>query len=301
MKRRALDRIDELVGDADYRSREQAVADSWRVALFAVHPALRDAHEAHRRDVVERVNGARRSESLRTAQAPTAQSVHRSRLVLRVLFVAAIVLGMLAVALVAISRTGRTALSLNDGMLLAGTLSVLSVAMLWALERKRRSGEIWGSHASARAAMFLGSLWLLFGAGVVVFRLGEVDRHEPHSVVLGLIMFGASGIAALVLWRIGVSSAKTRPAGGKNLIVSGLVDPRDETTLFDALDEWWKGTSRDVITALGDDERQALREAHGAVLAQLRRTILITERDERSASREKIPSQWAEPRGGMPS
>lgn len=282
--RLTIDRIELLVGDADYPDAAAAVDDSWRVAVLASSPQLARERDQVRLRAVREAN-ARRSPGARVARAAT--HVHRA------LFIFALLLGATGVALVAISaRSGRSALALQDGVVIAGILTLVSIAILAWLEPMRASGSLWGSHAPARYLLVLGSIWMLFAGSVVVFRWEEVDRHEPAPVVVGLLLFALAGVAALILWRRALRADRTGGQTGIAFTTRDLVDAADAPVVFDALDAWWAATGPMLLAR----DREALAQVRATVLAQLRSTLYISEREERAALRRPTPPEWKERR-----
>ncbi len=279
-----IDRVELLVGDADYPDAETAVEDSWRVAVLASSPQHARERDRVRLQAVREAN-ERRAPGRSVARAAT--HLHRA------LFVFALVLGATGVALVAISaRSGRSALALQDGVVIAGILTLVSIGILAWLEPMRATGSLWGSHAPARYLLVLGVIWLLFAVSVVVFRWDEVDRNEPAPVIVGLLLFVVAGVAALFLWRRALRADRAGGQTGTAFTTRELVDPDDAPLVLEALDGWWAS----VGPALMARDRAALEQARATVLAQLRSSLYITEREERAALRRTAPPQWKERR-----
>lgn len=281
---RVRDRIDSLVENADYRDAESAIEDSWRIALLAASPAAVREREAARARAVDAANARRNSGARAVREATT---LHR------VMFFVAFLLGAAAVALIAISpRTGGTAFSLQEGAVLAGALALASVGIMFWLEPVRASGSLFGAHLPARYHLFFGLLWLLFAASVPVLRWDEVDRHDPLPVIAGLLMFVAAGAASLVLWRRALRADGAGKQSGVGVVTRGLVDDADAGEVFDALDAWWAAAG----PAAWESDRAGLEQARAVVLARLRDTRYITEREERAALRRTTPPAWKERR-----
>lgn len=279
-----LDRIDALVEDADYRDAESAVEDAWRVALLASDPRAARAREDARAAAVRAANARRR---------PDAPAVRSASTRHRVLFFVAFLLGAAAVAIIAISpRTGSAAFTLQEGALLAGVLAVASAGLLVWLEPLRANGSLWGGHLPARVHLFFAVLWLLFAASVVVLRWGEVDRHQPLPVIAGLLLFAVAGVIALVLWRRGLRADRSGTQSGVGRLTRDLVDDADAAEVLAALDAWWAAAGAAAVAA----DRGGLEQARAAVLAKLRGTLYITEREERAALRRPAPPEWKERR-----
>ncbi len=279
-----LDRIDALVEDADYRDAESAVDDAWRIALLASDPRAARAREDARTAAVRAANARRR---------PDATPVRSATTLHRVLFVVAFLLGAAAVAVIAISpRTGSAAFTLQEGALLAGALAVLSAGLLFWLEPLRANGSLWGGHLPARIHLFFAVLWLLFAASVVVLRWGEVDRYQPLPVIAGLLLFAAAGVAALVLWRRGLRADRSGTQSGVGRLTGDLIDEADAGEVLAALDAWWAAVGPAALAS----DREGLEQARAAVLAKLRGTMYITEREERAALRRTAVPEWKERR-----
>lgn len=281
---RVLDRIDALVEDADYRDAESAVDDAWRIAVLASDPRAARAREDARTAAVRAANARRR---------PDAPEVRGATTLHRVLFVIAFLLGAAAVAIIAISpRTGSAAFTLQEGALLAGVLAILSVGLLVWLEPLRANGSLWGGHLPARIHLFFAVLWLLFAASVVLLRGGEIDRHQPLPVIAGLLLFAVAGVVALVLWRRGLRADRSGTQSGLGRLTRDLVDDADAREVLAALDAWWAAAGPAALAA----DRGGLEQARAAVLAKLRSTLYITEREERAALRRTTPPEWKERR-----
>lgn len=281
---RVLDRIDALVEDADYRDAESAVEDAWRVAVLASIPGAARDREAARAAAVRAANARRQ---------PDAPVVRSATTVHRVLLVVAFLLGAAAVAVIAISpRTGGAAFTLQEGALLAGVLAVLSAGLLVWLEPVRANGSLWGGHLPARIHLFFGLLWLLFAASVVVLRWDEVDRHQPFPVIAGLLLFVVAGATALVLWRRARRADRSGLPSGPGRLTRDLLDEADAPDVLAALDAWWAAAGPVALAA----DSGGLEQARAAVLAKLRTTRYITEREERAALRRTAPPEWKERR-----
>ena len=271
-----IDRIEYLVDDADYPDSQAAIEDSWRVALLAVSRRAAREHDLLRQAVFRA-----------SAQHPTGATTgwHRGT------FIAALVLGMVAVALVTVSpRTGGAALSLQSGMLPAGLLAACSVGVLAWLEPRRASGALWGSHASARIHLVLAVVWLLFCTGAILFRWDETDRHQPLPVIAGVVLFVMSSAAALVLWYRGRVTARSGQPLRANSTESADVGGQDP--VFTELDQWWAKAGPEYF----ENDHEKVISARRSVLAYLHKTLLITERDRRRALRESTPPPWRERR-----
>ena len=281
---RTIDRIAYLVGEAAYPDARAALDDSWRVALLAAYPAAAKERARVRRAAVRAANARPRPD------ATSRRAVTRRY---RALYIAAIVLGATAIGLVAVSaRWGGPALRLQTGMLLAGALAVIAVAVFTWLEPRRASGALWGSHAPAVLYLFFAVLWLLFAASVVLFRWDEVDRYEPWPVVVGLLLFCLAGAAAIVLWRRAARADRQGRLAAARAATRDLRDVSDAAEVYAALDAWWM---RAGPSAVASDPIE-LEAARRAVLAHLRASKLITDRDERLALDGARPGAWRERR-----
>jgi len=281
---RARFRIESLVADADYRSAAEATADAANIALLSADPAAAKEREAARSAAVREAN-ARRG----TTSAPGRET----GLGHRVASISAMVLGALAVGLVALSpRTGSAAFTLQQGALVAGAIAAVAVSVMIWLEPRRASGELWGTHLPSRIHLFFGVVWIGFAGSVLVFRSGEIDRYEPWPVIIGLVLFFAAGVAALVLWGKGRSADRTGGQSGRAHVLRGLADLDDAPAVFDALDRWWAVAG---ARAMADDPERLLA-ARREVLAFLARSGLIDPAQEREAARVAAIREWKERR-----
>ncbi|MFT4296188.1 MAG: hypothetical protein QM582_12335, partial [Micropruina sp.] len=96
MDERTLGRIDLILFDADYRDPQDAVEDSWRVAVLAADPRLSAARERARVAAVQAAN---------TRRDPTGPPVLTSTTLHRVALGVALVAGVTAPALLTAPRT----------------------------------------------------------------------------------------------------------------------------------------------------------------------------------------------------
>ncbi|MBU4464917.1 MAG: hypothetical protein KKH75_03615 [Actinobacteria bacterium] len=277
-------RIESFVADADYRSADEAVADAMNIALLSADPAAAKAREVARAAAVREANADRGASTGTTRQAGLRH---------RVMSIAAMVLGAIAVGVIALSpRSGSAAFTLQQGAFVAGLIAVASVAIMIWLEPLRRSGELWGSNLPARVYFFFAVLWIGFAGSVVAFRWNEVDRYQPWPVIIGLVLFVLAGIAALVLWWQGRRLDRSGARSGRARALRGLVDDADAPAVFDALDRWW---AVEGPRARSSDEKQ-LFATHREVLAYLARTGLIDPSQERKAAQRKSVVEWKERR-----
>ncbi len=278
---RTLGRIDLILFDADYGDAQTAVADSWRVAVLASDPRRRADHERARTAAVRAANERR---------DPAAAKVRPTTAVHRALLAAAFLLGMVAVALVATPR--NSTITLQEAMLPAGLLAVLSVSLLWWLEPRRANGSLWGSRAPAIIHLAFGVLWLLTAAVAVTTRWGEVDPYHPLAQTSGLTMLACAGAAAIILWFHALQADHSGNQTGIARLTGDLVNPLDAAEVFDALDRWWSVAGPDAMQR----DRARVRTVRREVLARLRLAMLISERDERAASWAPEPERWTERR-----
>jgi uncharacterized membrane protein len=284
---KVMNRIDLLVADADYPDSATAIADASRVALLASRPEAAAERERVRVAAVRQANERRN---------PGGPAVRTAGTVERVLFVVAIVLGAVAIGLVALSpRTGTAAFTLESGALLAGIVALVSAGLFIWLEPVRANGELWGSHAPAALHLLFAILWIGFASSVVVFRWDEVtvDAYEPWPVILGLLCFVIAGIIAFVLWLRGRTAdlGAGRQTGVAHTM-RGLADPADAEALFAALDEWWAQAGPAAEAA----DREGLIVARGAVLEHLRAAMMIDAREEKKAAATTSFGDWKERR-----
>ncbi|MEP6481249.1 MAG: hypothetical protein ABJA94_04490 [Rhodoglobus sp.] len=277
-------RIESFIEDADYRSADEALADAMNIALLAADPAAAQAREVAQA-VAAREANARRG-------APT-KIARQAGLGHRVMSIAAMVLGALAVALIALSpRHGTPAFSLQEGAFVAGIIAVLSAGIMIWLEPLRRSGVLWGTNLPARLYLFFAVLWIGFAGSIVVFRWKEVDRYEPWPVIIGLALFVSAGIAALVLWWQGRAVDRSGVESARAFVLRGLVDTADAPAVFEALDRWW---AVEGPRASSSEEKQLLA-AHRDVLAYLAGKGYINPSQERKAARQSSVLEWKERR-----
>ncbi|MEZ3162228.1 hypothetical protein AB1K54_17070 [Microbacterium sp. BWT-B31] len=277
---RTLGRIDLVLAEADYVDARAAIDDAWRVAVLAAHPGLRADRDRARAAAVQAAN---RRRDPRAARVRTSTGLHRA------LLIVAFLLGAFAVAPIAVPR-GRP-LALDGGMLTAGVLAVVSVALLWWLEPRRANGSLWGARAPAVIDLFFGGLWLVAAAVAIVVGWGAAGAGGM-PVILGLAMLTGAGIAALVLWRHGLRADRSGRQTGLARVTADLVDERDAAGVFDALDRWWEAAGPEAMRT----DAARVRDARTEVLARLRGATMISESDEREASAAPVPARWSERR-----
>ncbi|BDV29584.1 hypothetical protein [Microbacterium terricola] len=275
---RTLGRIDVILFDADYRDAGSAIEDAWRVAVFATDPRMRAEHDRVRAAAVRSANERR---------DPTAASVKTSTGVHRALLGVALFLGAVAVALIATPR--NSPVTLQDALLPAGLLAVISVSLLWWLEPRRANGSLWGSRVPAVIHFIFGMLWLLAAAGALTFRWGEVEPYRALPATSGLTMLVCAGVAAIILWVHALRADRSGRQTGLARLTGDLVDPQDAAEVFDELDRWWWAAGPEAMRRDGARVRRVRRE----VLARLRAAALITERDERTAAAAPEPARWS--------
>lgn len=278
---RTLGRIDLILFDADYRDAQTALEDSWRVAVLASDPRTRSDHERARAAAVRAANERR---------DPDASSVRTSTALHRALLGAAFVLGTVAVALIATPRDST--ITLQDGMLPAGLLAVISVSLLWWLEPRRANGSLWGSRTPAVIHLIFGLLWLLAAAGALAFRWGEVHPYQALPGTSGLTLLACAGVAAIILGFHALRADRSGYQSGVSRLTGDLLDQQDAAEIFDELDRWWWTVGPAVMRRDGARVRRVRTE----VLARLRLAMLITARDERAASWAPEPARWSERR-----
>lgn len=280
---RTLGRVDLLLVDADYADARASLDDAWRLAVLASDPALRADHDRTRAAAVQSAN---RFRDLAARRIPTSTPLHRGLLVL------ALVLGAVSLGLIAVSRTGGQMIPLAQGVAIAGACAAAAAALLWWLEPRRANGSLWGSRVPAVIHLFFGVLWLLFAAGVVVLRWGDVDPRNPAPMAFGLAMMTGAGIATLVLWRRALRADRSGRQTGIARLLAGLDDDTDAGLVFAALDRWWARSGPQTVAH--DEDR--VRAVRAEVLDRLRRAHLITADDERDALFAPPPARWRERR-----
>ena len=281
MDERTLGRIDLILFDAEYRDGKAAVQDSWRVAVLASDPLTASAHERARAAAVGTAN---RRRDPTAARVPTSSRLHRAALGI------ALVSGVVAAALLTVPRTSP--LALQNVMLPAGVLAVVSVALLCWLEPRRANGSLWGSRVPAVIHLAFGGLWLLGGAAVFVFRWGEVGLLAALPALAGLTLLGCAGLGALVLGEQALRADRSGRQTGIARVTADLIDQRDAPEVFAALDRWWSGVGPEALQRSPARVRAVRRE----VLARLRAGMLITEPEERAAALAAKPEHWTERR-----
>lgn len=277
---RTLGRIDLILFDADYRDAAAAVEDSWRVAVLASDPRAFADHERARAAAVRAANERR---------DPVAAKVRTSTTRHRALLGVALVLGVVAVALVATPRDSAMGV---QGLLPAGLCAVLSVSLLWWLEPRRANGSLLGSRVPAVIHAILGMLWLLAAAYAVAFRWDEFDPYPELPQTTGLTLLACAGVAAIILWFRAFQADRSGRQTGIARLTGDLVDPRDEPEVYEALDRWWSILGPETLRR----DAARVRRVRTEVLARLRLATLITERDERVASWAPAPARWTERR-----
>ena len=278
---RTVGRIDLILFDADYRDAQTAVEDAWRVAVLASDPRMRADHERVRAAAVRAAN-ERRDPSV--ARVPPTTALHRA------LLGVAFLLGVVAVALVATPR--NSPITLQEGMLPAGLLAALSVSLLWWLEPRRANGSLWGSRVPAVIHLIFGVLWLLAAASTLAFRWGEVDAYQALPQASGVTLLACAGVAAIILWFHALRADRSGHQTGIARLTADLLDQHDAAEVFSELDAWWSAVGPEALRR----DRARVRKVRTEVLARLRLAMLITERDERSASWAPEPAKWSERR-----
>jgi hypothetical protein len=278
---RTLGRIDLLLFDADYVAASDAVEDSWRIALLAADPRARDARERARAQAVHAANARRDPGAARVRDATTWH---------RICLGFALVLAVVAAGLVMPSRAGGA--TLQQSMLPAGTAALLSVALLWWLEPRRASGSLWGSRAPAVLHLVCGAMWLLGAAVAVLGRWGEIDAQHPLAVTTGLMMLLVAATLALLLWQRAARADRSGRQSGMARVTGDLIDARDATAVFFALDRWWQAAGP---AAMASSSPRLLR-VRVEVLARLRLAGVITDLDEQFARIDPPPARWRERR-----
>lgn len=278
---RTLGRIDLLLFDADYMRASDAVEDAWRIALQAADPRARDARERTRARAVHDANARRDPVTARVRDATTWH---------RICLAIALVLAVVAVGLVMPSQArGAT---LPQTMLPAGAAAVLSVTLLWWLEPRRANGSLWGSRAPAVLHLVCGALWALGAAVAVLGRWDEIDAQYPLAVTSGLTMLVLAAALALLLWHRASRADRSGRQSGIARVTGDLIDPRDGTAVFFALDQWWQAAGP---AAMASSSARLLR-VRIEVLARLRLAGVITELDEQFAKIDPPPARWRERR-----
>jgi hypothetical protein len=278
---RTIGRIDLVLFDADYPDAKAAIDDAWRVAVLASDARMLADHERARAAAVRAANERR---------DPVAARVRTSTALHRALLGIAFLLGTVAVALIATPR--NSPLALQDALLPAGLLAVLSVALLWWLEPRRANGSLWGSRAPAVIHLIFGTLWLLAAAGVLLLRWEEVDLNQALPETSGLTMLACAGVAAIILWVHALRADRSGRQTGIARLTGDLLEQQDAAEVFDALDRWWEAAGSEAMRR----DAARVRTVRKEVLARLRLAMLITERDERVASWSPEPARWTERR-----
>lgn len=278
---RTLGRIDLLLYDADYGMTRDALEDSWRIAVHAADPRSRDARERVRAQAVRAANAQRDPVAARVGDATVE---HRLSLAF------ALVLAVVSAGLILPSRT--VSVGLPQTMLPAGLAAAIAVAFLWWLEPRRANGSLWGSRVPAVLHLACGVMWVLAGAAAILVRWDEVDARRPLPVTTGLALLVGAAIGALLLWHRALRADRTGRQSGLARVTGDLIDPRDATAVFFALDRWWQVAGPAAMA--GNAAR--VHRVRLEVLARLRLAGLITELDEQFAKLDPPPARWRERR-----
>lgn len=281
MDERTLGRIDLIIFDADYKDTKSAVEDSWRVAVMASDPRTAVTHERARAAAVRAANERRDPNAPRVQ---TATTLHRVALGI------ALLTGVVAVALLTLSRSNG--LALQDAMLASGLLAVVSVCLLWWLEPMRANGSLWGSRVPAVFHLALGGMWVLAAAAAFALRWGEVGIYSALPAITGLSLLGIAGLAALILCAHAIRADRSGRQTGIARVTGDLIDQADAPEVFEALDRWWTHVGPEALRQYPTRVRAVRRE----VLARLKAGRLITAPEELLASRARDPEQWSERR-----
>lgn len=241
-----------------------AVGEASRIALFAAVPDMQRSHDS-----------VRRGDALRPNAAP-ASGVRRATRLHEVCFVVAVVLGLVAPGLVALSpRSGSSALSLDAGMIPAGLCALATLGLFVWLEPYRRSSRFFAGHnAPPRLYLVYGIVWTLLAASVVLLRWDEVD--EPAAVLTGLLMMLAAAAGTIPLWLRARRADASAP---------DAVDPRAPAA---DMSHWW----RDADAVLTPSEIDAARAAFRGALDRLRERGVLTEADAAAAAARGPQVAW---------
>lgn len=275
------DRIDELIETAEYRDAGDALADAPRLAVLATVKDAASSRAAIRAAAVREAN-ERRDPAWRARRE--AGTFHL------VMFVAAIVLGAAAVALVAISpRSGTSAFSLESGALVAGVVALVSAGLFVWLEPFRARGEIARQRIPAVAYLLFVVVWWGFVASVVFLRWDEVGTIAQAPVVAGLVLFAVAGLVLLLLWVRGRRADREDRHLSAHDPLRGLIDRADGDAVYGALDDWWATAGPAAAKTDG------FADARGLVLSRLRNVGYITDRDVKRAAKAPI-GDWKERR-----
>ncbi|WP_164743510.1 hypothetical protein [Microbacterium sulfonylureivorans] len=245
-------------------TREGAVGEASRIALFAAVPDMQRSHDT-----------VRRGDAPRTSGAPAAGARQATR-VHEVFFVVAVVLGLLVPGLVALSpRGGSSALSLNAGMIPAGLCALATLGLFVWLEPYRRSSAFFAGHnAPPRLYLVYGIVWTLLAASIVLLRWDEVD--DPAPVIIGILMMLAAAAGTVPLWL----RARKADAAAETTVDAHAGDPD--------MSHWW----RDVDGVLTPQERDAVQTAYSAALDRLQERKVLTEADAAAAATRGPQAAW---------
>lgn len=177
------------------------------------------------------------------------------------LFIGAIVLAVVSVALTFVTAMGGMFAGGGGVVVLFGLLALASVVAFAWCDPYRARGEVYYSGTSSTLYLVLAVLWLaVFCFGVIAGR-SDVNAYTMPFVVAGGALFAGSAGWALWLWWRGRHqseitllplSTMTEPPGDllRRLDAGrGLLDRADEPALYAALDEWWQRTAADTDRA----------------------------------------------------
>ncbi|BDV29709.1 hypothetical protein [Microbacterium terricola] len=269
-------RIESRLPAGGYADARTAVRAAARATLLAVVPDAERAHAIAQRQAVGELHRDRAHTA--AGPAPIATGVHRAAMVV------ALVLAFIAPALVLeLPGIRGAAFDVQDGALLSGLTAAVSLGILWYLSRFHRPTEPASIvNVTSRLYAFIGIVWLVVLASILIFRLDEINADEPAAPVIGLVLLAASGIGALVLWlRLRRSE---RAATG-----AGSLAPDDQRAVDVALEDWWSTAER----GLSADERTRLSSAFPLALRALVARGAITEEQAASAAGSAPWTLWA--------
>ena len=229
-----------------YRNTGEALDDAHRLALLVAVRGAREDRERLRVRTVDALNRARN---------PRAKRVRGGSTLVDVLFIGAIVVVAIAVALAFVTGAGDLFDRGDGAMIWFGVLALLGIAVLAWCDPMRVRGEVYYSGTST--ALFAVLAVLLIGVYALgLFRnVSEIDGYTLPSVLISGLLFVGAAVWALVLWWRG----RGAPGGGllplgelteppEGLLQRldagrGLLDRSDGAALYSALDDWWERTA----------------------------------------------------------
>ncbi|KRC60825.1 hypothetical protein ASE14_07590 [Agromyces sp. Root81] len=270
-------RIRREVQVSNYADGEAAMRDVSRIALFASVQGAAEEYLVARRATIAELNRRRTAAPPAPSRSSGKQATRLHDVLLPVAFVLAIIS---AGSTLPVPRSnGDTILQIVGGSLVSGIATVLVLGLLVWLEPYRTSTYWWPRRAwPAAMTLFFAIYWIV--AGVSILWRWEPNPYDAAQVYFGAALIAGSGLGALMLWRTAKRNdlAATQTWQG---LESDILEPGDLPEYYQKMDEWW----RRVDTWTSPEEREQIVLARREVLAQLRASGIISEKQAQAGDR----------------